>query len=356
MAEEDEASKTEDPSDKKLGDARKKGQTATSQEVKNLGILVAATIGLMTIAPSMANNLRLSIRPFIENPHAIALDSENVRRMFLDTTLELAWIMTPVFGLLMIAALFSNLAQSGLIWTVEKIKPDSKKISIKAGAKRMFSINAFVEFTKGILKLVIVGLVSFGMAMPMLDDIQLLPQIDFLYSLDRIQEIAIVLVIGTIAVMTVIAGIDFTYQKHKYTKEMRMTKQEVKDEQKQSDGDPAIKGRIRQIRMDRARQRMMDSVEDADVVITNPTHYSIALKYDMEAMAAPKLVGKGVDHLAFRIREVAKANDIPLVENPPLARALYAAVELDEEIPPDHFQAVAEVIGYVMRLRGQLPH
>jgi len=356
MADEDDASKTEDPSDKKLGDARKKGQVASSQEVKNFAILVAATAALIAVAPSMVNNLRISIRPFVEHPHDFQVNFENMRTVFLNILLDMAWITAPVFGLLIVAALFSNLAQTGLIWAADKIKPDLSKLSLKKGMERMFGVNAFVEFTKGVLKLFVVGLVAFGMAIPMLTDIQLLPQIDFLYSLDKINEIAVLLASGTVAVMTVIAGLDFTYQKYKHTKEMRMTKQEVKDEQKQSEGDPAVKGRIRQIRMDRARQRMMDSVPEADVVITNPTHYSVALKYDMEVMPAPKVIAKGVDHLAFRIRELAKENDIPLVENPPLARALYAAVEIDEEIPADHFQAVAEVIGYVMRLRGQLHH
>jgi flagellar biosynthetic protein FlhB len=356
MADEDDASKTEDPTDKKLADAHKKGQIASSQEVKNFGILIAATIALMSIAPSMLNNLRVTLFPFVEKPDAFSLDFETVRSVFLELILDLAWIMAPIFGLLIIAALFSNIIQSGMVWATEKIKPDLSKISFKKGVKRMFSINSFMEFTKGILKLLVVGLVAFGMVMPMLDDIRLMPQVDFLFSLERIHEIAIVLASGTIAVMAVIAGIDFTYQKYKFSKDQRMTKQEVKDEQKQSEGDPLVKGRIRQIRMERAKQRMMDAVPDADVIVTNPTHYSVALKYDMEEMAAPKLVAKGVDHLAFRIREVAKENDVPLVENPPLARALYAAVEIDEEIPGEHFQAVAEVIGYVMRLRGQLPN
>jgi len=356
MADEDDASKTEDPTDTKLLDARKKGQIASSQEVKNFGILVAVTVALVAIAPFMVTNVRSMIFPFIERPHTFLMDFENLRLVFFNIMLDLAWIMAPIFGLLIIAALFSNILQSGFIWAAEKIKPELSKLSLKKGAKKMFGTGAVVEFVKGILKLIVVSMVAFGMAIPMLQDIQLLPQINFLYSLDKIHEIAILLASGTVAVMTVIAGLDFVYQKYKFTKEMRMTKQEVKDEQKQSEGDPAVKGRIRQIRMDRARQRMMDAVPDADVVITNPTHYSVALKYDMEVMAAPKLVAKGVDHLAFRIREMAEELDIPLVENPPLARALYAAVEIDEEIPADHFQAVAEVIGYVMRLRGQLPH
>jgi flagellar biosynthetic protein FlhB len=155
-------------------------------------------------------------------------------------------------------------------------------------------------------------------------------------------------------IMTVIAALDYAYQKWDHKEKLKMTKQEVKDERKQQDGDPKIKQRIAALRMERARERMMQAVAKADVVITNPTHYAIALKYDMDSMPAPILVGKGMDSLAIRIREIAEENDIPIVENPPLARALYAGVEIDEEIPAEHYHAVAEVIGYVFRLKGKM--
>ena len=169
-----------------------------------------------------------------------------------------------------------------------------------------------------------------------------------------IQLVAILLTAGTAAVMTVVAALDYAFQRRSFIKQMRMTKQEVRDEHKQAEGDPQIKARIRRLRMERAQKRMMAAVPEADVVITNPTHFAVALAYDMEAMSAPRLVAKGADVLAQRIREVAEENEVPLVENPPLARALYASVELDQEIPPEHYQAVAQVIGYVMRLKGEL--
>ena len=212
-----------------------------------------------------------------------------------------------------------------------------------------------MEFIKGILKLFAVGVVSFSLALPWLSDLTLMVRMELGYSLDRIIIISTVLAAGTLGVMTLIAVMDFAFQKQQFTKKMRMSKQEVKDEYKQSEGDPHVKARIRKIRTERAQQRMMAAVPEADVVITNPTHYSIALEYKMDDMAAPKLVAKGVDHLAMRIREVAEANEIPIVENPPLARALYAGVEINEEIPAEHFKAVAEVIGFIMRKRGDLP-
>ena len=196
---------------------------------------------------------------------------------------------------------------------------------------------------------------AFGLAIPLLADVQLIPAFDLVHTLDRMHDMAIVLIFATVAVMTAIAALDYLYQRHAFIKQMKMTKQEVKDEHKQSEGDPIIKSRIRRLRLERARQRMMAAVPRADVVITNPTHYAVALEYKMEEMPSPKLIAKGIDELAQRIREVAEENDIPVVENPPLARALYSAVDLDEEIPPEHYKAVAEVIGYVMRLKGKLP-
>jgi flagellar biosynthetic protein FlhB len=206
------------------------------------------------------------------------------------------------------------------------------------------------------VKLGIVGTVVLISVAPMLNNVELLPAFELLHTLDQIQEIAIVILVVSVMIMTVIASLDYAYQKWDHKNKLKMTKQEVKDERKQQDGDPKIKQRIASLRMERARERMMQAVEKADVVITNPTHYAIALKYDMDIMPAPILVGKGVDSLAARIREIAEENDIPVVENPPLARALYAGVEIDDEIPTEHYHAVAEVIGYVYRLKGRMPN
>ena len=163
------------------------------------------------------------------------------------------------------------------------------------------------------------------------------------------------LLIGVLAIITVIAALDFLYQKFEHLKQMRMSRQEIKDELKQTEGDPIIKQRLRQIRHDRARKRMMAAVPEASVVITNPTHFAVALKYEMDEMSAPVLIAKGVDHLAYRIREIAREAGIPIVENPPLAQALHAGVEVDDVIPPEHYKAVAEIIGYVFRLKGKMP-
>ena len=355
MAEEDDASKTEEPTSKKLADARRKGNVAQAQEVTSWVILLGGTALLITLAPFMANGVRLVGMPYIANADIIGFDFENLRGTIVDSVLDVVWVLTPLFGTMVILAIAANVGQFGLTYSTEKIKPDVGKINIIKGSKKIFSIKGVVEFLKGIGKLVIVSVVSFSLAAPLLHDIELIPLTPFIDSLDRIHELAIVLFAGTVAVMTVLAFIDFVYQRYSFMKQMRMTKQEVKDENKQQEGDPQVKARIRQIRMERARDRMMQAVKDADVVITNPTHFAVALKYEMGEMEAPLCVAKGVDYLALAIREEAEEHDVPVVENPPLARALYATVELDEEIPAEHFKAVAEVIGFIMRQRGDLP-
>ncbi len=355
MAEEDDASKTEDPSGKKIADARKKGQTAISNEIKNWFMLLGGTFGLVLMAPTIMLEVRAQIVPFIESPHAIPMDFQHLRFVFAEKLMSVGLILAPLVGMLVFLALASNLGQTGPMYAPKKIEPDISKISLLKGIKRKFSMQSIVEFVKGILKISIVSLVSFGLTVPLLQDLALIPGMDLVQSLDRLHAIAIRLLTGTVAVMTVIAILDYVWQKYSFVKSMRMTKQEVKDEHKQSEGDPQIKARIRRLRQERAQRRMMAMVPDADVVVTNPTHYAIALQYKIEEMPAPKVVAKGVDFIARRIREIAEENDVAVVENPPLARALYAAVEIDEEIPPEHYKAVAEVIGYVMRLRGELP-
>ena len=264
--------------------------------------------------------------------------------------------MAPMFALFVVLAIVANVGQFGLIWSTKKVEPKPDKLNPLSGFKRIFSSQSLMEFVKGILKLTLVSVVAFGLSIPLLSDLELLPAISTGEALHRIHELAILMALATVGVMSAIAGLDYAYQRYAFMKQMRMSKQEVKDEHKQTEGDPQVKARIRSIRMDRARKRMMANVPKADVVITNPTHFAVALEYKMETMPAPKVVAKGQDFIALKIREIAEENEVPIVENPPLARALYNSVELDEEIPPEHFKAVAEVIGYVMRLKGKLKH
>jgi flagellar biosynthetic protein FlhB len=317
-------------------------------------MLLGAAFGLAVLAPGIMHGVTATAFKFVESPHAISLDVENMQEALSGLLLDIGWAVAPIVGLMVVLAIVANVGQVGFLWAPTKIAPQLQKISLINGVQRLFSMRTVVEFLKGLAKLVAVGAVAFGLVFSAMNDIELISSFSLGQILDRIQLVAILLTAGTVAVMTVVAALDYAFQRRSFIKQMRMTKQEVRDEHKQAEGDPQIKARIRRLRMERAQKRMMAAVPEADVVITNPTHFAVALAYDMEAMSAPRLVAKGADVLAQRIREVAEENEVPLVENPPLARALYASVELDQEIPPEHYQAVAQVIGYVMRLKGEL--
>jgi flagellar biosynthetic protein FlhB len=355
MADEDQSQKTEDPTSRKLSKAKDKGQVGSSNEIKNWVILFGGTMMLAILAPWMMTRVTNMSIIYIEQPEIISVEFGSMVPLLTDILLQMLLYLAPFFGVLMVLALAANLGQTGLIYAPSKIKMDWSKISPLSGLKRMFSLRSVVEFLKGILKLGVVTIVAYGMAIPLLSEIALMPDYSISAMLDELYIVAVAISAGATIVMTVVATLDFIYQKFEFIKSMRMSRQEIKDEYKDTEGDPQIKARIRKLRAQRAQQRMMSNVPTADVVITNPTHYAVALSYKMDDMQAPRLVAKGMDSLAFKIREVAEEHDVPIVENPPLARALYATVELDAEIPVEHYQAVAEVIGYVMKLKGKMP-
>jgi flagellar biosynthetic protein FlhB len=352
MAEEqDDSQKTEEPSQKRLDEARQKGDVASSREVNHWFMIAAATLLVAMLAPPMLEDIALALRPFLEVPDLIAADAGNLRDVAMNTFGDLLSAVLVPLALIVVAALGAGLLQHGFVFSSEAIKPKLAKISPAAGARRLFSTRSLAEFLKGVLKLVIAGAVGFALVWPAIGDLGRLTHEDLPVILDITRSLALRLMTGVLAAMTVIAGLDFLYQRFQHIKKLRMSKQELKDEYRQSEGDPMVKSRLRQIRMERARKRMMAQVPGSDVVITNPTHFAVALKYEAVSMQAPRVVAKGADHVAARIRELAKDNGVPVVENPPLARALYASVDLDGEVPPEHYKAVAEVIGYIMKLR-----
>jgi flagellar biosynthetic protein FlhB len=351
----DDSQKTEEPTQKRLREARDKGQIAKSQEVGHWFMILAFAITVGYLAPGMAGGIAEALGGFIARPHAAAMDAAGLRDLLLETAGLLGLALLPPFALAMAAAVSAGLIQSGVVFSLEPMRPKLEKISPASGLRRMFSARALAEFVKGIVKLVIVAAVVGLMLWP---ERRLIPSVvtmDLPQFLALMQSLGFRVLLAVLAVMTVIAGLDFLFQKHQHTKQLRMSRQEVKDEFKQTEGDPMVKARLRQIRVERARQRMMAAVPEADVVIANPSHFAVALRYELGSSGAPKVTAKGVDSLALRIREVAEECDVPVVENPPLARALYDGVELDQEIPPEHYKAVAEIIGYVMRLKGKLP-
>lgn len=351
MAEDaDPDSKTEDPSSKRLEEAAKKGNIAKSQEIGHLFVFMAAALLMWLMGDLLSRRVVGSTLVFFEQPHRIPIDPSHLTRLALDLILDLSAVIGPVLGVFMAFTLAASVMQNPPRFTPEKIKPDIAKLSPIAGLKRIFSVQGLVEFIKNLAKVCIIGAILFVILMPELDRLETLIDLDLAVVLSFCATIVLKLLGSLIAIMAVVSVADYMYQRFNYMKQLRMTRQEVKDEHKETEGDPLIKARLRQLRMQRVRKRMMAAVPEASVVITNPTHYAVALKYESGQSEAPVVVAKGVDVLARRIREIATENKVPIVENPPLARALYK-VELDHPIPIDHYRAVAEVISYIMRLK-----
>lgn len=352
---EDSDDKTEDPTGKRLGEARKEGNMPQTMEVKALMSLVLATIMVGILAPGMSSQIKATLAPFIEQPHTILIGPDGLSELLLHLALGVFKAMVIPFALVISLAILGAVAQTkGFMWVPKKIVPDFTKLSPLQGLKRIFSANQMMELAKQIIKLSVLGAMMGWIFWGSVADFQNLATLDLMAILEYITNKIYWMILVTLMMVATLAAADFAFQYWRWMEKMRMTKQEVKDEHKQQEGDPQVKAKIKSLRMQRARKRMMAAVPRADVVITNPTHYAVALKYDIDAMSAPVLVAKGADLVAKRIRDLASEHNVPIVENPPVARALYAAVELDQEVPPEHYKAVAEIIGYVMRLKGKL--
>lgn len=350
----DDSQKTEDPSSKKLDDARDKGQVAQSREVTNWFVMAGSTASLLIFGPGIVSAMRETMAMFFERSADMRID-ESFAPTMLSVLARIAAATAPAFAVMMACGLAGSMLQNGLIYAPDKLIPKFEHISPLAGVKRLFSVRALMEFLKGLLKMAIVGSVAAYLLMPELNRMPLMPSLGVEGIAREIEGLSLRLVGGVLAVLALIAIGDFAYQRFSFIKSMRMSKQEVKEEYKEQEGDPFIRGKLRQIRTERARRRMMSAVPNASVVITNPTHFAVALQYEMNSAGAPKVVAKGADHVAARIREVARDNNVPIIENPPVARALYASVEIDQEIPPEQYKAVAEIISYVFKLKGKMP-
>lgn len=351
----DQSQKTEEPTQKRLEDSRQKGQVASSREVNHWFMILGAAAVVMILAPDVMSGLRGLLLGFLEQPHLMPTNFGALHNMAAGLVADVGIVMLPVVLFLVAAALLSGLVQNGLIFSTEQLKPKFEKISPLKGVKRLFSSRSLTEFVKGVLKLVVVGAVVTALMIPEFARIEEVPTLPVSETLGLLYTLAVKVLVGVLAIISIIAVLDLLYQRMMHTKQMRMSRQEIKDELKQTEGDPMVRGRLRQIRRERAQKRMMAAVPSATAVVTNPTHFSVALKYELDDMAAPVVVAKGADHIALRIREIARENDVPVIENPPLARVLYAGVEIGEEIPEDHYKAVAEVISYVMKLKGKMP-
>lgn len=346
----DDSDKTEEPTQRKLEQAHEQGDVIKSMEVSTFFGLVAVTAVIGLTGSGMTGALLPPLRGLFEHAAEIAVDGGGLRRLYL--TLVGGFLLALAFPLLLMAlgGIVGNLAQHRMVFSWKSVEPRLDKVSPLAGLKRMFSPESLANFVKGLLKVAVLGTVMTMVLWPERDRLDALVTIDIARTLSVAKSMALRMLGFMLALMFLIAAADYFWSRFRYMHRQRMSLQEVKDEHKQTEGDPHIKGRIRSLRMQRARQRMMQKVPEATVVVTNPTHYAVALKYD-ETTPAPVCVAKGVDEVALRIREMAKTADVPIVENPPLARALYASVDLDEAIPEQHYKAVAQVVGYVLNLK-----
>jgi len=350
MAEErDDHDKSEDPTQKRLDDALKRGDVAKSQEVNTWFVIAGGTLVLMAFAGTMSQNLSTSMRGLLANSYAIRVEGRSFLPIVQKIGIEIIAAAAIPLLLLVLAAICGNMVQHRLVWTGEGLKPKLSKISPLAGFKRLFSKQAIANFVKGLVKLALLGAVMTALLWPERKRLDTLVSLDPSAILPMTQTLSLQMLGAVVAILAIIAAADFLFQYRQWFERQKMSFSELKEEFKDTDGDPHVKAKIRQIREGRMRKRMMASVPQATVVIANPTHFAVALKYE-RGMNAPICVAKGMDAIALKIREVAEANNVPVVENPPLARALHGTVEIDAEIPAEHYQAVAEVIGYVMRL------
>jgi flagellar biosynthetic protein FlhB len=356
MAEDqDKSQQTEEPTAKRLEQARENGDVIKSPEVTTFILLGGGTLAIAMFGKYTAMGLAKTLTLFIQQPDAMSVDGAGLAAMMWLLLPPVAIALGPFFAVMIVAGLAGHMLQSLPSFSFDKIAPDFSKVSPMAGFKRMFGAEGWMNLLKGLAKIAVVGVAIWTQLWPERGSLEGILNQSTITVMHDMSRLLFKVLMASLAALAVIAGLDYFWQRMRFMARNRMSKQEIKEEYRQNEGDPHIKAKIRQLRHDRSRKRMMAAVPGATVVIMNPTHFAVALKYESGKMAAPVCVAKGVDALALRIRAVAEENNVPVVENPPLARALHAAIELDEPVPPEHFKAVAQVIGYVLRLQGKLP-
>ncbi len=342
--------KTEEPTDKKRRDARKKGQVARSQELNAAFVLLAGFFALKILWEYIYGNIAGYSAHIFSNLATVSVSIEAVMQVFLEMVVLMVKTAFPVMLGILVFALAVNFFQVGFVISTEKLEPKLENLNPINGFGRIFSKRSLVELLKSLFKILVIG---FFLYLYLKDEVPFMPYFiyyDLGYSLSEIADKIFTMAFQVIAVIMVMAVAYYAYQSWQTTQDLMMTKQEVKDEYKQTEGDPQIKGKIKQKQRQMAMSRMMQEVPKADVIITNPTHFAVALVYE-KGMAAPKVLAKGQDIVAQRIKEIARENRIAIVENKPLARALYETVEIGGFVPEELYQAVAEVLAYVYRLK-----
>ncbi|GGG80675.1 flagellar biosynthesis protein FlhB [Paenibacillus radicis (ex Gao et al. 2016)] len=348
--------KTEKATPKKKQDARKKGQVSKSAELPSSFILLFVFAGFAMIGGYFKERIMGMFWHLFNDQLTMELSEGNVRVLFKELAIDMIVILAPIFSIVIIVAIVGNVMQFGFLLTGEPLKPKFSKLNPLNGFKQIFSPRSLVEFAKSITKLLIIGLLVYQTIAGQWNRILLLPHLSIEQIFNFAAGLTVNLGIKIGSVLVIVAFLDYMYQRYEHAKNLRMSKQDIKDEHKKVEGDPLIKGKIRERQRRMAMQRMMQEVPKADVVITNPTHFAIALQYDATKMEAPLIIAKGMDHIALKIREVAKEHGVITMENKPLARALYERADIGDSIPADLFQAVAEVLAHVYKLKGRVNH
>ena len=357
MAEQSFQEKTEPATPKRREEMKRDGKVAKSTELTTASVLLVGTIIMYMLGRQFVVQIADVMKDFLSLSHGSELNQGDIGGLVFSVALRFVLIVGPILLLIMIAGVTTNVAQSGFIFTLKPLAPKGGTFNPLNGIKKLgFSQQSLMQLTKSILKLCLVGLFGYFTVADLLSNSVKLTDSSPSEIFSYMGKSAFSVAIKVSAVFVLIAGIDYYFQRKKFEHDIRMTKQEVKEEQKQLEGNPAIKGRIRREMIKKHRMRMMQAVPKADVVVTNPTHYAIAIKYDVKEMAAPKVVAKGKDLVAQKIKEIAIENDVPIVEDKPLAQLLYKTVEIDEQIPPDLFKAVAQILAYIYQMKKIKPN
>ena len=355
MAEDTAQQKTEQPTQKRLQEARQKGQVPRSKELNTLLSLVAAAVGLIFLGAGLLHELGHLMKTALGfNPQT--LNSVDTMYAAVAHSIQLGVAaLLPIFALFVASAFIGPAVMGGLNFSTESLSPKFDKLDPLKGVQRMFGLSSLVELVKAICKFLLVGAAAVTIIYYSLTDLIALGLQSFVSAAAHVGELLMWSFIGFSAVLILVALIDVPYQLWQYKDQLMMTRQEVKDELKDSEGRPEVKGQLKRLQRQMADQRMMDAVPKADVIITNPTHYAVALSYNQDGWGAPRVVAKGQDFVAQRIREVAAEHEVPLFEAPPLARALYFMVKVGHEIPNDLYRAVAQVLAYIYQLKNLAP-
>lgn len=351
MAEDSGQEKTEEPTSKKLEDAKKKGQIARSKELGTMFVLIFSAISLLLYGPEIGKGLYNIMGRMLSLNRSETYDTTKMFAVWSEVASALLFPMAMFVLIIVIAAFIGNTLLGGFNFSWEAAAPKPSKMSPMKGFKRMFGPQAAIELVKSILKFALVAIFAVFLIQTFFDEILHLSIESAPSNIIHALEILSWMFLGLSCTLVIIAAIDAPYQSYNHNKQLKMTMQEIKDEYKNSEGDPQIKARIRQTQRQMSQRRMMQDVPDADVIVTNPTHYSVALKYDTERAGAPIVLAKGIDEMAMQIRKIAKGNEVPIVESPMLTRALYHTAEIGQQIPDQLFTAVAQVLAYVFQLK-----